>query len=123
VRDLGRRLAERFPFAEKPGAVKVSGEIAVAEIEPGRLAEADHLAEGAKGLVAEAPASSFVDEAAQRIADGVEVGRDVEPQTSASSPVLPMMPRVPGSTSASRPLRSLAAPVPPARATRRMTGG
>src|SRR5262249_53650021 len=50
-------------------------------------------------------------------------GEMCSPQICASSPVLPMILSAPGSTSASRPLRSLAAPVPPARATRRMTRG
>ena len=79
ARDLGRRFAERLTFPEEPGTVKVSGEVSIAEIEPGRLPEADHLPESAKGLVAEAPASAFVDQAAQGIADSIEIGRDVEP--------------------------------------------
>src|SRR5437899_2712696 len=48
-------------------------------------------------------------------------GETWSPQTSVSSPVLPMTVRSRGSTCAARPLRSLAAPVPPASVTTRMS--
>src|SRR5262249_41833456 len=48
-------------------------------------------------------------------------GETCRPQIRASSPVLTMMVRSDGRTSAARPRMSLAAPVPPARAVTRMT--
>src|SRR4029453_10324704 len=48
-------------------------------------------------------------------------GETWSPQTSVSSPVLPMTVRSRGSRCAARPLRSLAAPVPPASVTTRMS--
>jgi len=58
--------------------VQVSGEVAIAQVEPRRFTEANHLAERPEALVAKAPASLLVEEAAERVADGVQVGRDVE---------------------------------------------
>src|SRR6185312_14079888 len=55
------------------------GEIAVAEIEPGRLAETRHVGEGVKAFIAEAPAPSGVERAGERVADRVEVRGDVQP--------------------------------------------
>src|ERR1700675_1739352 len=55
------------------------GQIAVTEIEPGRLAEARHVSEGVKAFVAEAPAPGGVEGAGERIADRVEVRGDVQP--------------------------------------------
>ena len=59
--------------------MQVRGEVTVAQIEPRRFAESDYLSERAEALAAEPPAPGLVDPAAQRVADGVEVGRDVEP--------------------------------------------
>ena len=59
--------------------MQMRGQIAVAEIEPGRLAEARHVGEGVKALVAEAPAPGGVEGAGERVADRVEVRGDVQP--------------------------------------------
>src|SRR5262249_15054223 len=76
---MRRDLAQRRALGEEPRAMEMRGEIAVTEIEPCRLAEADHLAERATALIAQAPAATLVDEPGQGIADRVEVGGDVQP--------------------------------------------
>jgi hypothetical protein len=78
-RDLRRDLRERPSLAQEAGAVQVRGEVTVTQIEPRRFAEADDLSERAEALAAEPPAPVFVDPAAQRVANGVEVGGDVKP--------------------------------------------
>jgi len=64
--DAAGDRGEALPGVEQARAVQVGGEVAVAEVEPPRLAEAGDLVEGVEGLVAEAPALALVDDAAQR---------------------------------------------------------
>ena len=97
--------------------MQMRGQIAVAEIEPRRLAEARHVGEGVKALVAEAPAPGGVKGAGERIADVSRSGETCSPQTRASSPVLTITVSSRGPISRARTRASLAAPVPPARAT------
>ena len=56
------------------------GEVAVAEPEPGRAATGTHLVEDAEGVARDAPAALAMDAARERVEDGVEVRRDVEPE-------------------------------------------
>jgi hypothetical protein len=58
--------------------MEMSGEVAIAQVEPDRLAEARDLVESLEGLSGQAPALALVDDAAQGVADRVEVGRYVE---------------------------------------------
>jgi len=61
-------------------AEEVRGEIAVAEREPRGLAEPAERAETGERVAREAPPAPGVRAARERIEDGVEVGRDVEPE-------------------------------------------
>ena len=66
--------------------MQMRGQIAVAEIEPGRLAEARHVGEGVE-VRRGGPSPGRVEGAGKRIADRVEVrGAAEHPQTRASSP-------------------------------------
>jgi hypothetical protein len=56
----------------------VGGEVGVAELKPGRAAEAGDGGVGAEGLVGEAPAAVEGGEAGEGVHDRVEVGGDVE---------------------------------------------
>ena len=52
--------------------------IRIAELKPVRHSVAPNFSETTKALVAKAPASLLVEEAAEGVADGVQVGRDVK---------------------------------------------
>ena len=70
------READALPQAPRP--VDVQGEVAVAEAEPGRLAQPlQHRGRG-PGLPGQAPAALAVGEAGQRVEHGVVVGADEE---------------------------------------------
>ena len=70
--------ASAAALAEEAGAMQMRGEVAIAQAEPAGLAEARHLLEGVEGLAAQPPALPLVDEAGERVADGVEIGGDVQ---------------------------------------------
>jgi hypothetical protein len=59
--------------------VQVGGEVAVAEVEPGRPGVATERVHGLPGLAGQSPPAIGVDGAGERVGDGVEVGADVEP--------------------------------------------
>jgi hypothetical protein len=83
----------------------------------GRLAEARHVGEGVKALVAEAPAAGGVRGAGERIADRVEVRGDVQPPDERVVAGIDDHGELAGPITRASPRTSLAAPVPPARAT------
>jgi len=60
------------------GAVDGCGEVAVAEGEPGVVAEAGEGFEGVEGVAADAEAALLVGQAGQVVEDDIDVRRDVE---------------------------------------------
>ena len=80
ARDLGRHLAERRALAESGAALHVRGQVAVAEREPGVVAEASQRLQQVEALAREAPAGLAVDQARQCVGDDVEVGTDAQPE-------------------------------------------
>jgi hypothetical protein len=74
--DLGQRRA----LPQRARAHEVEAEVPVAEREPRLAAEAAGGRERVRRLVAHAPAALLVEEPGERVEDGVEVGRDVEPE-------------------------------------------
>jgi hypothetical protein len=79
VRDRAGHLGQHPSLAEEARSVQMRGQIAIAEIEPRRFAKARHPTKGVKRLVGQPPAACEVDHAGERVADRVEVGRNVEP--------------------------------------------
>src|SRR5690349_13995427 len=76
--DRAGHLGEGASLAEEPGAVEVRGQVAIAQVEPYRLAEPPVLADALEATVDEAPAVPLVDHAGQGVADGAEIRRDVQ---------------------------------------------
>src|SRR6266446_9897784 len=66
-------------LVEQAGAVQVSGEITIAKVEPCRFAVTNHLVERSEALAAAPPAPVLVYPTSERVADSVEVGRNVKP--------------------------------------------
>ena len=76
---LCRRLGERAPLAEAGGTDEVSGEVAVAEPEPGlRFPVRRQLFLGVPGLARPSPPTVGVDAPAERVHDRVEIGTDAQ---------------------------------------------
>ena len=69
---------ERPARAQACGAEEVRGEVAVAEREPGGLAEPAERAEAGEGVARDTPAPHRVAPPGERVEDGVEVRGDVE---------------------------------------------
>src|SRR5262249_58372191 len=55
-------------------------QVAVAELEPGRLAEPAEGTEAGERLASEPPAPLRIGAAGERVEDGVQIGRHVEPE-------------------------------------------
>ena len=73
-------LRQALAGGEPPRALDMGREIAVAEVEPGLAAEASQRLHKGPGLVAPAPAELRIVEAGEGVEQGVDIGRDREPQ-------------------------------------------
>ena len=69
-------FTERAPLSQLLGAIEVRCKIAVAQIEPLRLAVARNPGKRRKRIARDAPAGRFVYDSCQCVGDGVYVGRD-----------------------------------------------
>ena len=78
ARDIGSDITERGARAQAFGAIEMGREVAVAEIEPRLAVKTSERAERVEGLALETPAVGLIDDAGERIGDGVNVRRDVE---------------------------------------------
>ena len=108
----------RAPGAQQARAVQVRGEVAVAEAEPGGLAEARHRARARGTSRPRSPQPRALSRGrpghSRRCRGRARRGA---PRSPRRRPVLPMMVRSPRIHERARPRSSLAAPVPPASAT------
>src|SRR5262245_530800 len=74
-------LRKRAPLPQLLRAKNVSGQVAVAQIEPAfGLRVAEELFEAVEGVTGQSPAGFRVDRPGQRVGDDVQVGRDVQPE-------------------------------------------
>ena len=80
ARELARDARERPACLQSGRAPEVGREVAIAELEPGGLAQASQRAEAGEGLAGQTPATVGIRSARERVEDGVEIGRDVEPE-------------------------------------------
>ena len=68
-----RDLAQRVPRTQAFRAIQMSREVAVAEIEPGLAVIPSQRVERVEALALEAPAVRLIDDAGQRIGDGIDI--------------------------------------------------
>ena len=74
-------LRKRASLSQLLRAENVSGQVAVAQVEPAfGLRVAEELFETVKGVAGQSPAGFWVDSPGQRVGNDVQVGRDVEPE-------------------------------------------
>src|SRR5262249_40649555 len=79
-RDLARDARQRPARAQALRAPQVRRQVAVAELEPGRLAEPAEGTEAGERLAGKPPAPLRIGAAGERVEDRVQIGRDVEPE-------------------------------------------
>ena len=104
------------PCAEAPGALDVGRQVGVADGEPARLAVALEHGVGGHRVAADAPAAFGVDQAAERVEQRVDVGRDVEAvQLEVVADVGDDGELDAVGSSSAKPCASFVPPVPPAR--------
>src|SRR6185437_2546967 len=80
ARSLRGKRAQRSAFAQKTCACRVHCKIAVAELEPVFTVEAGESLHEIPGFAGAAPSAFRVGDAAERIKNGVEIGRNVQPE-------------------------------------------
>ena len=78
--EVGSDVGERFARCTSSRALHMGREVAVAELKPGLAAQRRQRGHKAPGLVTPAPAALRIVEASQHIHDGIEIGRDREPE-------------------------------------------
>src|ERR1700687_5928679 len=79
ARDLRSDLTERRALMHPLGAIQMGREIAIAETEPRLAVKARECAEHVERFAFEAPSLRAIHYAGERVSDGIDIRRDVEP--------------------------------------------